>query len=284
MSKIATSVVILCAILAAPVLGVWKYKGTDVWITEPGSEYDPEGAWYYTWDGEGSIDADPLYLDASGWVRCETHVQLWAYYDNHSQASAYVAAYASATSHYEWEEGGGSKSIWCYVPNWVDPGSGIDYAGIAVDPTHVSTVHTASGADARASSSVTNGGWVDTGGYGSGQSTCQSGSTAGNGPHGSITVSEDYADWGYPAPYLYNQWFEGSYQFTAEDEGYIECDWDQTFPQILEFNVDVRVGGSCVSVGNITINGLDYQYLRLASGAIFYISGETYIQLYGNIE
>jgi len=177
---------------------------------------------------------------------------------------------AYASSHYEWE-GSGSKNISHAVTNTVDPGSGTTYAGIAIDDTHTG-------------SSVAYGGGVDSGGYGFGESITQSGSSAGNGPHGNITVSEDYSDSGYPAPYLYNQWYDGSYQFTAEDEGYIDCDWDQTRPNILEFYVDVNVGGSCVSVGSITIGDPDYYYLRLASGAIYYISGQTHIDLYGNIE
>jgi hypothetical protein len=283
MSRIALLAVMLCGVLAGPVLGVWRYKGTDVWISEPDAEYDPEGTWYWMWDGEGSVSAGVLYLEATGWTRAEAYVQCWPYFDDHFQNFAYVSSWVSARSHYEWE-GSGSKNISYTVHNTVDNGSGLTYQGMAVDDTHVNTVDAASGADARASSSVTNGGWVDSGGYGYGEAITQSGASAQNGPIGNPTVSEDTADSGYPPPYLYNQWYDGSYQFTADEEDTRYCNWDQTYPSLAEFHVDVNLGGTCFALGNIEINDPDYYYLRLASKAIYFIGGETHINLYGNIE
>jgi hypothetical protein len=283
MCKIAALVVTACVVLASPVLGVWKYKGTDFSMDPPGWAYDPNGTWVCYWSGYGTVDAGPLYLEAEGWTRCESHVQLWPYYDNQFSTLVMVSYSVYAISHYEWE-GNGSKNISYWVTNTVDSGSGITYEGVAIDDTHVNTVATVSGAEARAGCSVSAGGSVDTVGYGAGYAVTQSGSYARNGTEGNPTVSEDWADWGYPPPYLYNQWYAGSLQFTADEEdgGYIN--WDQSYPQIMQFDVSAKVGGNSMAVGDIEITDPEYEWLRLASRAIHYISGATHIDLEGNIE
>ncbi len=102
MNKMVGFVAILSIVLAAPVLGVWIYDGTDVYVSEPDSDSDPYGTWSWSWDGDGSVSADAFNLDASGWTSGECSVGLYPYYGDPLSESVYVASYVEGRSYYHW--------------------------------------------------------------------------------------------------------------------------------------------------------------------------------------
>ncbi|GEM_PF-2495173 len=115
-------------------------------------------------------------------------------------------------------------------------------------------------------------------GWGSGISTTQSGSSASNGSR-DVTVSENSTDWGYPAPFLYNQWYKGNLDFTAYTvSGY------SAEPQASILVASAGVDGYAYALGNIEVNDPDYYYLRLYGEAIYNIGGTTSLTLSGNIQ
>jgi hypothetical protein len=92
MGKVAAVVMVLCGALATPVLGVWIYDGTEVWISEPDSDADPNGTWWWGWDGDGSVNGNAYYLEAEGWTTGYSGVWLAPYWGTGLYSSAYAAS------------------------------------------------------------------------------------------------------------------------------------------------------------------------------------------------
>ncbi len=280
MSKIAATILVLCAVLASPVLGTWLYDGTDVWVSEPTSDEDPYGTWWYGWDGDGSVDAGAGYLEAEGWTSGYCGVQLTPYDGDPLSQFAYVASHVTARSSYHWE-GSGSKAIDFTIDTTIYSPTGVYYEGWAIDDTHVSVVSSTAGANAEAGGGVSNGAYFYPVGSGLGWATTQTGSGADN-DSDDVTVSDDYTDSWNPPPYLYNVGYEGDLEFTASTSDYAHVSFSE--PGIIYFVVDATVEGSCVVVGDIEINDPNYRYLYMGAEASYYIDGATELNLYGNIQ
>jgi len=212
MSKIATLVVMLCVVFVGPVLGYWKYDGTQVYVSEPDSDADPEGTWWWGWDGYGEVDADPWNLYATGWTSGYCGVHLAPYWDTGLYRSAGVQSLVLGTSSYQWVEDDGDKTIEFTFDFTLSTGD-IDYYGYAVDDTHVSVLTSTSEVGAGAWGTGASSYHFNASGYGSGWATTQSGSGADNDSDW-VTVTRDETDWWNPPPYLYNVGYEGEMEFT----------------------------------------------------------------------
>jgi hypothetical protein len=279
MKKLTPLIMMACVVLATPALAPWIYEGTDVWISEPTSDYDPNGTWWYSWDGEGNVDGDPFYLDAYGWTMGECGVALEPISGDPLYQGASVGSHVRGRSSYRWEPGG-SRDIEAMVTVEIDPGTGISYEGQAIDDTHVSVVHSTSAAGAYnwGGCSDPELGYYSAQGGGQGYAITQSGSGADN-DWDNVTVSTDYTDSWYPPPYLYNQGYEGLLEFTTYHE-----ELRQGTPSEDAFEIEAEVNGSCISFVGITINDPNYFYLKGRAEAAYYISGLTSVDLDGDIE
>jgi len=279
MKRIAVLMMMACVVLATPSLAVWIYDGTDVWVSEPESYDDPCGTWWYSWDGDGTVDADAFNLDASGWTRGECGVFLSPIAGHPLWQGASVYSYVRGRSRYHWEPGG-SKELQVWVTTLVYDGS-LTYDGGAIDGTHVSEVAACSGTEAYASGSVI--GSIDSDsfyawGEGQGYAITQSGSGADN-DWGNVIVDTNDTDSWFPPPFLYNQGYDGELGFAGSASDSFQVNVEQD-----EFQIEAKVGGTCVAVVDITINDPNYYNLRGDAEAIYYINAETQVDLFGNIQ
>lgn len=187
----------------------------------------------------------------------------------------------SAQSTYIWQ-GGGSKAIGFDIVVNIAPG-GIEYAGRAVDDTHVSVVSCISAALARPGGGVSHVGYYRPGGSGEGWATTHSGSGASNNPDHAVTVIRDNVSWGYPPPFLYNVWYKGELEFSASTHEWFYNSFDD-HQWVESLVVSASVGGEAIALGEITINDPHYFHLGLAADASYTVTGQTRIDLYGNIQ
>jgi len=275
MSKITLLAGILSAVFAAPVLGVWEYQGTEVYVSEPYSAYGADGTWWYGWDGEGDVYAGPLYLYATGRTDGYSGVHLDPYYHDGLSRFAGVSSIVVGTSSYQWTPGGDKEIEFTF--QFTMSGSGIDYYGYAVDDTHVSVL--------KSESEVSAGAWgvVDyflfmPYGYGSGWATTGTGAGAGNVPN-IVSVTKNETDTWSPPP-LYNVGYEGDLEFTcsATRGPYL------TEPQGNTLEVQAAVYGSCSTSVDIEINDPFFYYLYAGAQASYSVTGETRIDLEGDIQ
>jgi hypothetical protein len=280
MNRTVVLFAMLCGVLVAPVWGGWIYEGTTSYISQPYDAWDPNGTWYYGWDGDGSVDADAFSLEVDGWTSGYCGVWLAPAIEGHGLAQfAWASSYVNAQSSYRWEAGG-SKAIAFRIVSTISSGW-TEYAGRAGDDTHVSVVSCNSGAEARAGGGVSQIGYHYPRGWGSGWATTQSGSGALNDSE-DVTVSWNMTDWGYPPPFLYNVWYEGELGFTASTEDFGYRSFEE--PWINSFVVSTVVSGNAVALGEIEINDPEYFHLGLAAHADYAITGQTRVDLYGNIQ
>ena len=276
MSKIALLAGMLCAVFAAPVLGVWEYQGTEVWISEPDSDADPYGTWWWGWDGEGDVDADPWHLYATGWTDGYSGVHLAPYWDSGLSRNAGAWSMVVGTSSYQWVPGGDKEIVFTF--RFTMSTSGIDYYGYAVDDTHVSVLTSTSQVAAGAWGSEPNNlFWPYGSGYG--WATTQSGAGTDNDSR-IVTVTKDETDTWNPPPYLYNVGYEGELDFTCSKQ--IGPYADEPVGYTLE--VQAVVYGSCSTTVDIEINDPFFYYLYAGAQASYSVTGQTMIDLEGNIQ
>jgi hypothetical protein len=216
-------------------------------------------------------------LYATGWTDGYSGVHLDPYYHDGLSRYAGVSSLVVGTSSYQWE-GEGDKEIELTF-GFTMSTSGIDYYGYAVDDTHVSVL--------TSTSEVSAGAWgceperylFMPYGYGSGWATTQSGAGADNNSS-IVTVTKDETDTWNPPPYLYNVGYDGELDFTCSrtmgpypDE-----------PRAETFEVQAVVYGSCSTSVNIQINDPNYYYLYAGAQASYGVTGETKIDLEGDIQ
>lgn len=275
-SKSVGLIVVLCAVLATPVLGTWRLTGTTVHVSEPESAWHPNGKWWYQWNGDGEVSASPTYLSASGWTWGECGAHLDPYWFPGLSTAVYVESSVYGRNSYSWDEDGLSKVIDFVISSTLDIG-GVSYEGLAVDDTHVSVASAYSGASGYGGAGLSTLLNYYPQGSGEGYAITLSGSDAYNDWDG-VTVSKNETDSGY-AEFTYNKWYEGALEFTTSTAVYYTGE-----PSASTFLVSASVGGNACAVGSITINDSNYQHLYMCADAFYHVDGETEVALDGNIE
>lgn len=275
MRKMNVLVVVLSVVFASPLSADWVYQGTTSYVRPPDSGYAPDGSWYYSWDGQGTVYGAPGVLNVSGWTSGICQVRLSPAAGTPLQYGMYIWSHANGQSNYQWQ-GGGSAAIGIEVSSTISSAS-IQYSGYGVDDTRVSTASASSGASADAGASVSGLTSSYPGGYGSGWATTYTGSGASN-SWDNATVSQDWTDWWHPYPYDYNVGYEGVLSFTASHTHY----YYSANPQGSSFVVSATVGGSAFVQANIQ-QGAPSAVLRAGGDGEYAISGTAEVHLYGNI-
>jgi len=278
-SKYVGFALVLCSLLAVPVLGKWVYQGTDVWTSDPDSDWDPYGTWWYEWNANGSVDANAFEITASGWAWARCGVALaWLNGDPLYQ-DIYVLSRVRGQSSYDWDPNtGGSKAISFDMETTLDT-SGITYEGLSMDHSRISVVESYSGAMAYGGGGVSTVEYFYDQGLGSGYGITGSGAYAENDPDASLTVSVNDTAYGtgLPEPYQYRQEYEGALTFTASTEND-----DSGTPTGDTFLMDAMVGGEAFALGEITVND-PYENLYMGAQAYYWAEGETKIRVSGDI-
>jgi len=274
MSKMALLAGMLGAVFAAPVLGVWEYQGTEVYVSEPTWMEDPYGTWYCGWDGSGDAYGEPGYLATWGWTGGAAGVELAA--DMGTSRYAYAESRINASSSYDWVADNTSKDITLYVYVTINDAS-VDYMGYADSDEETCSASSSCSVFAEGG----DGGSGGAGGYypfGVGQGSGSSGGTAdaANTPY-DVDPDENstYEGWG-PGFGEYAGWL------TFACEAYNELEYHGT-TEDNTFTVYSSVNGMAYAQGQCTIYAPE-PWGGFWGDASYYVSGTSQVYLSGSIE
>ena len=283
MSKMVASILVLWAVLAAPVLAYWEYDGTTVYISQPQNESDPYGHWHCYWSGSGSVNGNTTSLSASGYTYGGAEVDVWAP-DDHQifQVGVYAWSTIRGESDYHWVDDQTSREI-----SWdlsVSLGTiYVAYDGDAFNRVMTHSISASSGAVTQGGGGVTYGGYHYGYGIGSGSARAPNGGDPGShsasnsyGSWNDVDVIEDYADSG---AYLLERWYEGELILTAS----ADASGGGT-PSGIYMYSSASVSGSCTATASITIGNPNLQGGTGYADAYYFVNGSSDIQLYGNID
>ena len=276
MSRITTIVLVLCVMLATPVLGHWEYDGTSITIGGPGSGSgsDPLGTWSWSASASGNVYPDMDYMEATGRVHGNAACVL--YTDFGLGLQRYVQGYSmvSGTSSYHWVEDGTSKEITLDVYVTVDNGD-ISYDGYALN--YLGNTPTTSSSEA-----YMQGGGSASGvysfypyGYGSGGANTGGGSYASN-SWGGVDATTDNSDGWQPSTK------EGQYEGHLVISGSVSDTYTGS-PWGTSFSATASLNGLADAQGRIVVNGSPH-FGGFNAAAAYDITGNGTIYLSGNID
>ena len=276
MNRIGTVILMLCAMLATPVLGYWEYDGTSVTIGGPGSGSgsDPYGTWSWSASASGSVDYDVTYVDTSGRAHGNAACVLYTDFGMGLQRYVYGTSRVDGTSSYHWVPDQTSKEITVDVYVTVDNGY-ISYDGYALN--YLGNTPTTSSSEAYVQS-----GGNATGvysfypyGYGSGGANTQGGSYAGNSWGGVDATTDESNGW---QPSTKEGQYEGHLVISGSvSDTYTGSPWGNNF------SATAAVAGLADAQGRIVVNGSPH-FGGFNASAAYDITGSGSIYLSGNID